>query len=515
MSFNLRLLMKETTSSPEPFTTLQIPTFNPWREITFGALLILELTWLIPWYLFAFMEKPGTTFIRGLLVLGSVLLVFNIFERLVIFLRIRRDFRRYAFVITLIVAFLASLKALVYFKVPMGLGDVVMGPIKAITNIDNPTIPIEFTFFLGILIVAYRGASLADQGIMPSTVMGSFRLGVVAFLLLGFFATIRGVPFPDLFVFLFVFLFSSLLGMSTARILMVGRLTGGQKIPFTQRRLSGLALTVAGMALLAVIIALVFSSSFGLQIFTFFYSLITLLIRLAIVFIGLLMLPFLILLDKVFSGVNFSSLINQVQQLEQALEQLRQLAERRPAIGPEELMILKPILLGLVILVSVAVVLLLLRERKRAQMFAGDNELTSLLSTDDLLRQIFASARKSAQAAVDRLGQMLGLHRSERMRAAARIRAIYADLLGLSLKLGSPRPVSRTPLEFQRKLEQIFPGSNVDLATITQAYQRIRYGEFPETRKEVDDVEAAWKRIAAEGQVLLEERKRRFKNSQV
>ncbi|MGE5224812.1 MAG: DUF4129 domain-containing protein, partial [Omnitrophica WOR_2 bacterium] len=308
-------------------------------------------------------------------------------------------------------------------------------------------------------------------------------------------------------------LFTGLFGMSSARILLVGSLTGGQKIPFNKRRLSGLVFTAAGMTVLAVLVALLFSSSYGLQIFSFFYSLVTLLIRLFVVFIGLLMLPFLILLDKVFSGVKFTSLTDQILQLQQALEQLRLLAVQRPAISPEALMIFKPILLGLAILVAVGVALLLLRERKRAGMLAGGNEFVSTLSTDDLLRQLLESARKRAQAAIDRLGQLLGYQRSERLRAAARIRAIYAELLELCQKLGSPRPVSRTPLEFQRKLEQIFPASSTDLAVITQAYQRVRYGELPETRQEVVDVESAWQRIAVTGQELLEERKRRFKSS--
>jgi hypothetical protein len=48
-----------------------------------------------------------------------------------------------------------------------------------------------------------------------------------------------------------------------------------------------------------------------------------------------------------------------------------------------------------------------------------------------------------------------------------------------------------------------------DLAAITYAYLRVRYGELSETLQEVEAVEAAWKRIAAEGKAKLSARKQR------
>jgi hypothetical protein len=53
----------------------------------------------------------------------------------------------------------------------------------------------------------------------------------------------------------------------------------------------------------------------------------------------------------------------------------------------------------------------------------------------------------------------------------------------------------------------LFPASDLDLESITSAYLRIRYGEFPESREEVDQVEAAWKRVRAAGKLLLQEKK--------
>jgi hypothetical protein len=43
---------------------------------------------------------------------------------------------------------------------------------------------------------------------------------------------------------------------------------------------------------------------------------------------------------------------------------------------------------------------------------------------------------------------------------------------------------------------EIFPEGNDDLALITQAYLRVRYGEYPESVEDVGAVEAAWKRVS-------------------
>jgi hypothetical protein len=73
----------------------------------------------------------------------------------------------------------------------------------------------------------------------------------------------------------------------------------------------------------------------------------------------------------------------------------------------------------------------------------------------------------------------------------------------LSEVLGRPRPAALTPLEFLPVLGDLFPGLEGDLALITSAYVWVRYGELPETQAEMDEVEAAWKRVQAEGQLQV------------
>jgi hypothetical protein len=77
----------------------------------------------------------------------------------------------------------------------------------------------------------------------------------------------------------------------------------------------------------------------------------------------------------------------------------------------------------------------------------------------------------------------------------------------LSERLGDPRPAAQTPLEFMPTLETTYPGREEDLDDITRAYLRVRYGELPETRQEVDLVEEAWERVRLQGMEQLNEKK--------
>jgi hypothetical protein len=104
---------------------------------------------------------------------------------------------------------------------------------------------------------------------------------------------------------------------------------------------------------------------------------------------------------------------------------------------------------------------------------------------------------------LDRLAQGLGLRKDARRLAAQRIRVIYAELLELAASLKYPRWPHQTPLEYLPELQKAFPSSQVELALITQAYQRIRYGELPEAQDEVNAIESAWRQVQVEGRTIL------------
>jgi hypothetical protein len=119
---------------------------------------------------------------------------------------------------------------------------------------------------------------------------------------------------------------------------------------------------------------------------------------------------------------------------------------------------------------------------------------------ETLPTDLMASMRNWLERRAERLGQRLSrLGLGGKLRAAARIRRIYAQLMALSAELGSPRREWQTPLEYMVTLHGLFPEHSDELAAVTGAYVRVRYGELPESRSEVTRVERAWKALKAKG----------------
>ncbi len=106
-------------------------------------------------------------------------------------------------------------------------------------------------------------------------------------------------------------------------------------------------------------------------------------------------------------------------------------------------------------------------------------------SLSDYLRGIQDRAKQAFEG-------MSRMNPAARLIAAARIRIIYARLLKLGSRLGQPREPAVTPTEYLAVLDRVFPASRDELELITNAYLRVRYGELPESRTEVTQVEAAW-----------------------
>lgn len=92
-----------------------------------------------------------------------------------------------------------------------------------------------------------------------------------------------------------------------------------------------------------------------------------------------------------------------------------------------------------------------------------------------------------------RLLQQLGLWRN--WRAAASIRRIYQQMCLTAESVGYPRGRSDTPYEYQTTLAEVWPSHNADVAIITAAYVKVRYGELPETQEELDAIGKAWQRL--------------------
>jgi hypothetical protein len=439
-------------------------------------------------------------------VFGGILAAANLTLRVLDIFEIKKNLRRWVFGVILVLGVFFSLKLLVYFNESISLGYILRTTLDR-WNGAGPSLLPEFAVILLVIVTAYRGAVLAGEEALPSVVSGGMRLGLILLSLVGLLAAITFRPIPGANAYLLVFLFASLLGMTSSRINVLAQLRGGQGLSFDRQRVLGIIGATLGLVILAGLAGLLLSSTWGSSLVMALIGLGELLLRWLVIAMGILLYPlFVVFFSMVQWVVDRLALHlvypNQNHPVDDLIKKLDELASQQPAlIGDTHL--LKLIILGGLILLTGVAAVLLIRSRSTKAMPAGLAESESLLSQDDPFKQLLHAVRKNAQSVIDRFAQRLGLRKDGSQIAAQRIRAIYIDLLNLAARLKHPRMIQQTPLEYLPELEKAFPDSQAALALITQAYQRIRYGELPETQDEVDAIENAWKMVTLEGQTFL------------
>ena len=476
-----------------------LPHWRPWREVAILALIVMDLSWIVPWFRSFTPATHANSSARAFLILGSILLSAHLLARWMNYAYLRMDYRRVALVMVFIFSFIFGLRILLYGHESMPLWELINRPLRAFTDWSG-LIPTEFLILLFVFLVCRRGISLAQASIGPLLVKRSFQLGILMFVAFVFLNTLATGETPGFLLYLFTF--AGLIAMAASRIHVLSRLRGGGQSPFDRRWFLGIFLSTLLVVALAAWIAgfasfrLVFLERiFGL-IFQVFAFLMTILIT-----------PLIYLLFLLVSRIQIPS--DAVLGLLSALEQLRttlmQLAERFAFrlnfLG--WLSNLKPILWWSVAIVLALLVVASLTRWWIKEQAKNPDERQSLLDGGDLLRLLGRSLRNGLLQIGQGLAELVRLRYGQRLLAAARIRRIYAELMDLSEALNAPRAEAQTPLEFLPTLMGLFPESEIELNTITQAYLRVRYGELPETRAEVMEVETAWNRISALGKERL------------
>lgn len=89
--------------------------------------------------------------------------------------------------------------------------------------------------------------------------------------------------------------------------------------------------------------------------------------------------------------------------------------------------------------------------------------------------------------------ERLGLLRS--WRAALSIRRIYRQMCRAAEGAGYPRLEFQTPYEYLPTLAIVWPENTADSRLITNAFVKVRYGEVPESREELEAIRVAWRQL--------------------
>jgi len=492
-----------------------LPRIRPWRELVLIAAIVAELSWVALWYRVLFQAGRQVSYLRVLVILLIMLMVFFIPSRVMIYLNTRLSLRRVILFLLFLANYLLGLRALLYTREPVGFMELLNRPVRSFSDMAN-LIPTEFIVMLFVLLVSWRGIAYSDRQVGPVNVLASFRLGVFMFILYGLaLPIIQGSPSTALYIFLF----TSLLAMSTARISVLSQLRGGHHILFNRQWAAGI---ISVILIIVGISALVVSFA-SKNLFDLLSTLLTWLMYLVVLIFTPLAWLLMRLLFWLFEMIRLDTLFDALRDVFQRLDAVLRsiaalIAQFAQSINLEfiesffaRLASYKSIYLWMIIILGLMVMLLTLRRVILKDERADDQDVESSLAPQDLFNLLKAALRRGLGRLAGNLEEILRLNQARRLLAAARIRRIYAQLLRLSAKLDHPRPASRTPLEFLPALESLFPALSTELETITDAYLLVRYGEAPETSEELGKVETAWKAVFAAGQESLRIRHRAAK----
>ncbi|MGH2536649.1 MAG: DUF4129 domain-containing protein [Candidatus Promineifilaceae bacterium] len=362
-----------------------------------------------------------------------------------------------------------------------------------LARFDHPAWRREIVVFMLVALAWWRGIALVGRPIDIGDAGLRFRLGaLLAAPLVALFGGLRlGAAITP---FILLYLFAALLAMVLTRVEQLERNRIGRSYPITGRWLLVVVSAAAAVvALTAGITALLTGEPLRALAAWLgpVWAALGLLYYAVLAVSSLLISPVLIAFTWLFGQI-FDLLR---EPLSEAAGRLRQ--NLAPLFGPAPVepveglggglsLLTRQLLVGLFLLTAVLIVALLLRRQmaRRLEMAAAGE------------RSPGAGPGLSRPAGLGRrLLARLGLGR--RWWAAASVRRIYQQMCWLAAEHGYPRAASETPLEYLPTLGRAWPEQRAETGLITAAYNRVRYGEIPETAAELEALRLAWQSLQA------------------
>lgn len=474
--------------------------FRPWREIAIFMVMLMEVSWVTLWVRMLVPDIHSLPISYTYFVFLGIIATSHIIARLMEFFRLKVTIRRILAVGILLASTVATLRIFLFQQETLGLVELLDQFIQHMTEFQT-LFPSEFIVVLVTLLGWWRGISLAREHIEPSSVMGYFRLGFVMFLVYVVFNTSASVERPERLFYLF--LFCGLIAMATARIFGLRSVRGGRLNTFDRKWLGEIIFAALSIVIIAVGLTHLMDSSFswirilimgGVGVLVFLVWAILTPIFYLLIFVVEKMEGFTEGMEVL--GETFDNLQIVMQQL---VEQASSMISK-----PDIMVILMRVLSflrafflwGMILLVGVGVITWIVGRFWRDQVYSqGKEDQQSILSGNEVWRLL----RKYFQRMITNLWEgaraTFDIKKRIRTRAAIRIRQIYADLLDLGEQLQCVRRDTQTPLEYLPILQNCLKEVDNDLELITHAYIRVRYGQFPENKSEVEMIEVAWRNV--------------------
>jgi hypothetical protein len=469
------------------------------REAIRIALAAAEVCWLAPVFL-AFGRTSGLhpplLLWLGLLVLY---LGYSYVYRALVEAHLVLWLQQALLVLTLLLSVVLFLRFHVYANASLHGIEWLLEPFRHFDE-EMAALPASWAAILTLVYLWVRGIDLARRSLSTDRVGLTFRFGVL--ILMGV-ALISGCFLKqDISGFIVPYFFFALVAVALARVEEVSQTPNSSHVGFSGFWIGSMVGAVGLLILLGAVVAFFFYGGGLRQVLHWLSPLLTA-VQIVAAAIGVLLLMLLQLILSLLS-IDLGALGEGLRQALQRLGQLADLGRLTPPPAAEAegrppfLTILQAAVTVGIPVVAVLIVLLITWDRvRRARHGEGDETHESLLAG----RTLADSLRAALEAGRDRWGEWAGLvdrfGLGARFLSAISIRRIYANLVRLAAEAGYPRAETQTPYEYLRTLYQALPGSDADVAAITEAYVNAHYGNVPDSREALQDIHDCWERVRA------------------
>lgn len=467
---------------------------DAWRyarhELLYVAWALMEIALIAPVALVAMPWArywPAASVTLWLLLI--MLVPFNL-SRLMSLLRVPVQRQQVVMVVGLLLVILISLRTLVFQPASLFDFSWLRGWYGHIAESNNPYWGRDVAIFLLVTFFWWRGIALVGRHVDMRVLGLRFRLSGLIFAPI-VIVIASGLADWNVIPFLLLFFLASLLAIALTRAEQIEQDRSGKSFAMSPRWLAAVILSAVIIILTGVVLGGLASGQPILGLVGWLQPLWLALHFAATTIIGILVhlsLPFLFVFGFLLQWM--IEVIGQAMRrglgpltplpLQSEETVLRQLG-RIIRIAPEY----RPVLLFLMMLLATLVVGLALNWVYRRMRPPAERESE--------LAKNRAGAGDERPGLGRRLLQQLGLARG--WRTAASIRRIYRDMSLVAGAAGYGRGESETPFEYLATLAKAWPENQADTSLITRAYVRVRYGEIPEDRQELAEIEAAWKRL--------------------
>lgn len=367
--------------------------------------------------------------------------------------------------------------------------------IKFIGLEDNPFRTRILLLFLGVSFVWWRGVALVGRSVDIGEI--GFRMRLELLLLIFFVAGLAATQLNQpVTPFILLFFFSSLVAIVMTRVEQLERDRSGQSFPLGIRWFIAIIFSAALIVLTIGILSAFVSGQAINDVVGWFsplWSALSFTATAAIALISFLSLPFLYVLEWLLQFI-----INLIRPgLGLVLEQI-EITTETPFATPQSQELVeaaektfqlpRDLLTILVMLALILLVTLSLSRLIRVASQPADRESEGINPFSGLAG---IKPPGLGRRLLDQFGSL------RRRRTAATIRQIYQELCEFAAAQGYPRTIDQTPSEYLETLIEAWPENNVETRLITDAYNRVRYGEIPEEPIELQQIQAAWQKLAS------------------